>query len=60
MRRKRRRVLTEHSPRMRQAASALGVSRGHLWAVLTGRRESRRLRGRYREWLRSDGQVDHG
>ena len=32
------------------SASDLGVSRQHLWAVLTKRRESKPLLGRYRAW----------
>jgi hypothetical protein len=34
------------------AAEALGVTRGHLWAVLTHRRESKPLIARYRVWKR--------
>lgn len=34
------------------AAERLGVHRGHLWAVLSGRRQSRSLMRRYHEECR--------
>lgn len=37
-------------PRISEACRALGVSRTHLWYVLTGVRESRSLTRRYAEW----------
>ncbi len=35
-----------------RAARELGVSHSHLWRVLTGERQSRRLRSRYDDWRR--------
>ncbi len=34
------------------AARELGVSRGHLHAVLSGKRESKSLTAQWQEWLR--------
>jgi hypothetical protein len=53
MKHKRRtRILSEHSAYIPRAAADLGVHRGHLWMVLNGRRESRRLMGQYMAWRR--------
>jgi hypothetical protein len=35
-----------------QAAAQLGVTRQHLWCVLSGQRESKPLTARYGEWKR--------
>ena len=35
------------------AAGELGVNRGHLHAVLSGKRESKSLTSRWHAWLRS-------
>lgn len=52
---RRTRFLSEHSAYIRRAASDLGVHRVHLWYVLSGRRESRRLMDRYQEWREKKG-----
>lgn len=41
-------------PRIGEHARILGVSRPHLWQVLTGRRHSRSLLQRYRTLTRGD------
>ena len=40
-------------PGISQAARTLGVSRTHLWYVLTGRRQSRSLLARYQVFVAS-------
>lgn len=35
------------------AAEELGVTRTHLWQVLNGKRDSKPLMGRWKDWLRS-------
>jgi hypothetical protein len=40
-------------------AQELGVSRIHLWYVLEGRRESRRLKERYHALIRHQHQEKH-
>jgi hypothetical protein len=39
------------------AAGELGVNRGHLHAVLSGKRESKSLTSRWNEWLRKNPQF---
>ena len=39
-------------PGITHAATELGVTRTHLWAVLSGRRESKPLLARWHAWLK--------
>jgi hypothetical protein len=38
-------------PGITVAARELGVTRAHLWAVLSGHRDSKPLLARWKEWL---------
>jgi hypothetical protein len=44
-------------PGIKRHAAALGVTRPHLWMVLTGERQSADLVRRYKELLRSEGRT---
>jgi len=39
------------------AARDLGVSRYHLWAVISGRRESKPMLKRWNQWLKENPQF---
>lgn len=41
-------------PGITEHARKLGCSRPHLWQVLTGRRQSARLRKRYEQLMRAE------
>ncbi len=49
----RRKVKRTRYPNICEQAKALGVHRVHLYMVLSGRRESRRLMARYHDLTRS-------
>lgn len=40
-------------PGISLAAAELGVSRNHLWQVLSGKRESKPLMSRWKAWLKA-------